>query len=121
MRAIVYHGPGHKAWEEVPKPTGGAIPCPTTQPALTEAQCAVVVATLDAVAKQAGEEAGEYAGAQGAAAALRGAADGLGTTKDEKSLLGGAVALAGGVLLLAVRRRALSTVRPTAARELVDR
>ncbi len=21
MRAVVYHGPGHKAWEEVPKPT----------------------------------------------------------------------------------------------------
>ena len=32
-----------------------------------------------------------------------------------------AVALVGGVLLLAVRRRALSTVRPAAARELVDR
>ena len=21
MRAVVYHGPGHKSWEEVPKPT----------------------------------------------------------------------------------------------------
>ena len=82
--------------EQAPKPTGGTVPCPQTQPALTEAQCAVVVATIDAVAKQAGEAAGAYAGAQGAAKALRGAADGVGSTKDQKSLLGGAVALADG-------------------------
>ena len=82
--------------EQVPAPAGGAVPCPKTERALTAAQCAVVVATIDAVAKQAGEEAGTYAGAQGAAKALRGAADGVGTTKDQKSLLGGAVALADG-------------------------
>ncbi|GAB2593058.1 YhgE/Pip domain-containing protein [Microlunatus antarcticus] len=82
--------------EKVPKPAGGTIPCPQTQPALTEPQCAVVVATLEAVAEKAGEEAGTYAGAQGAAKALRGAADGVGATKDQKSLLGGAAALADG-------------------------
>ncbi|WP_375424535.1 YhgE/Pip family protein [uncultured Friedmanniella sp.] len=84
---------------KVPAPASGGQPaCPTTEPALTEAQCAVVLQTLGAVAQQAGQAAGAYAGAQGAAKALDGAAAGL-STKDPKtgqSLLSGAQALAGG-------------------------
>ncbi|WP_375430083.1 YhgE/Pip family protein [uncultured Friedmanniella sp.] len=84
---------------KVPPPaTGGQLPCPTTEPALTAAQCQVVLQTIGAVAQQAGKSAGAYAGAQGAAKALEGAAAGL-STKDPKtgqSLIGGANALADG-------------------------
>lgn len=84
---------------KVPPPaSGGELPCPTTEPALTADQCAVVLQTVGAVAQQAAQAAGAYAGAQGAARALGGAADGL-STKDPKtgqSLLGGANALASG-------------------------
>lgn len=84
----------------VKPPTAGAgdLSCPQTEPALTEAQCGVVLKTLGAVAGGAAEQAGAYAGAQGAAQALDGAAAGL-STKDPKSgqsLRSGVEALASG-------------------------
>ncbi|SDT40355.1 putative membrane protein [Friedmanniella luteola] len=101
-------------------PSGGQpqLPCPTTEPALTEAQCAVVQATLDATVEQVAEQAtaqvrtaAAYAGAQGAAQALRGAADGI-STKDPKtgqSLLSGATQVANGAGGVATGAKSLST------------
>ena len=119
---------------EAPKPPEGGqaelpavqLPCPTTEPALTEAQCAVVQATLDATVEQVVEQVTQqateqgtaqveavaaYAGAQGAAQALEGAADGL-STKDPRtgqSLLGGAQQLSGGATELAGGAETLAT------------
>jgi putative membrane protein len=93
--------------------------CPETQPALTLEQCQALIGQVTAqvlpavtaqvtaavgeqVAQQI-EDVAEYAGAQGAAQALRGAADGL-STKDPKtgqSLLSGARSLATGPRQLA--------------------
>lgn len=90
-----------------PGGSGALLPttCPRTEPALTDAQCQVFLQTLGAAVQQVSEgaktaaiEAARYAGAQGAAKALEGAADGLGTRdpKTGQSLLSGTAALAAG-------------------------
>ncbi|HEY5821246.1 MAG TPA: YhgE/Pip domain-containing protein [Propionibacteriaceae bacterium] len=111
-----------KALAALPPSDAPAPTCPTTEPALTEAQCQVVLQTIGGVAQEAGEQGAEqgltvagqqfgayakdlatYAGSQGAAKALDGAAGGL-STKDPKtggSLISGASQLADGTDALA--------------------
>jgi len=86
-------------------PTGAPPACPPTKPALTAEQCQVFQQALGAAVTQITQQAtaqatvaAKYAGAQGAAQALRGAAAGLSQQdpKSGQSLLSGAQAVAAG-------------------------
>ena len=104
-------------------PQPAAPTCPDTEPALTDEQCEALINQVTAqvvpvvtaeVSKQAAqqiEDVAKYAGAQGAARALRGAADGI-STKDPQtgqSLLSGATQVSAGASGLATGAKSLST------------